>query len=460
MPINEVELQIETQGALPDCAGTVRKGEEGEEKTKTVDGKEVPYKSVGKDRASFRIVLKSQYAWLAEHIKELYGDNPVEFDDVVILGKSPGHMLDYWYEQWTSGLPLVKCDGVTQVLHKEGVNTSRVPTPCACELAGQRACRPHGTMRIMLMRLNAKIERFVYFVVETGSMHDVKRLRNSIAHSADLYGNALSHVVWILGRAPDMITVPMKGGKTGRKKSHLLYVSPNPEFSAHAMALVQRQREMLITGQVDLATGQMLNAPEMLSMSANVPNPADEPPYEPMLDEEEDIPPVQNWNEDDVNAAVGSLFNHPMHLHNLLENLTRASVVTDEMTTEEVIAIVKTNRRDKELTSLDAAAKDSAFWVKQTDVQTFAQQIFDRYKLKPQQIIDAINMVVDGYPKEKMSEFAGLVSKSDAVALCIIYLFESDFKAAREFAIEKKVHETIVGAIGRFELDAHFVHPF
>lgn len=125
--------------------------------------------------------------------ESLYGEKPVQFSNVGLLGNTLDTIAPNWLEEWGKSSGLVKrCDGETMQVwrDKDGAMQSE-PMPCACALAGKVTCKPTMYLSLILPDL---INASGYLGIVRLTLHSTREL---------------SHILTVLQAQPSVIGLPV-----------------------------------------------------------------------------------------------------------------------------------------------------------------------------------------------------------------------------------------------------------
>lgn len=125
--------------------------------------------------------------------ESLYGEKPVQFANVGLLGNTLDTIAPNWLEEWGKSSGLVKrCDGETMQVwrDKDGAMQSE-PMPCSCALAGKVTCKPTMYLSLILPDL---IQASGYLGIVRLTLHSTREL---------------SHILTVLQAQPSVIGLPV-----------------------------------------------------------------------------------------------------------------------------------------------------------------------------------------------------------------------------------------------------------
>lgn len=316
MPIKRIQQEILTRGVLGNMPrwGKLRKGAE------------KPESGPGKDLDYFRLTLEPEYEFIRPEFERLFGNKPTEFRRVLIAADNADKGFDYWYEQHTASTLTRRCDGeeIVQWFNEGTFRTDYTRKPCVCNPL-DRECGEQGRMDIVLPELCALVG-WGKLTVLTTSDYDIRALAASMFVAGQFLQQLPQIAFWsvpfTIGRAPRKVPVTMtdkKGKKTRSNKTmSLLYAEIDTEFQNTVLT-------------------PMLTRPAQQIMSGLTPNAGELP--ETVID--------RAWDRDFVNAETLALFNNEIHQRNAIDKLIDVGLITDDMSSETVIARVQVDRQQR-----------------------------------------------------------------------------------------------------------------
>ena len=178
-------------------------------------------------------VFKGKTPQIQQEFVSLYGEQPQELE-IGLPYATTRECVDVWNEEWGASLK-TRCDGVHRV-----DPSSKAPIGACLQNC---RCVPIARMPVILRRLG----RLAVAVVETRSVYDIHRLRNSLS-AIEKYGGILSKIPFVLRRTEETISRPVAGGRQ-RRTAFLLSIEVDP---AYAAAMVSRLEVSPIGGVLDL----------------------------------------------------------------------------------------------------------------------------------------------------------------------------------------------------------------
>lgn len=200
---------------MPILHGLPRLGKlvKGDKATRNADGRIV---KPGKDLDYLRFKPAPGYEHLARLFTELYGEKPMTFESVLLLGNSADDVFSSCMEEWGAGSIKRRCDQEVQLIRYDAdtaaINSFSPSDPAApaCELlCGRRCeCKMIGRFSIFLPLLAQESNIFGYVTVETHSKHDILEI-DAALHSAERIMGGLFGIEFSIARVEREISVPM-----------------------------------------------------------------------------------------------------------------------------------------------------------------------------------------------------------------------------------------------------------
>ena len=181
MPVKSIANRINTDPTIGmPFFGWINKGAK---RTEEMLAKKQP----GPDLEYFRVTFSDRYKDLEADFRRIYGDQPSVFDPVLVVGKTPDEVLNYWYERRDLNGKRVslRCDGEQIQMwydsdgKKHDTKWGDDPRPCE-KPGGCDHCKVHGWFHIWFPRLLRETGRFGVFVVQTGSPKDAATILGSL----------------------------------------------------------------------------------------------------------------------------------------------------------------------------------------------------------------------------------------------------------------------------------------
>lgn len=417
------------RSAEPPRLGIIRKGDPKQQRTK--DGK--TYEVVGHDRDSFRVVFDSQYKPFEPIFTDMYGETPVEFRNLMLLGDTPDTILQAWLEERTQTKLLHRCDGDTQETRFVDGEYVHDNAPCVKKAGGKCNCTERASLRVVMMDFTLEAGVWGYFKVETGSLYDIINLNNCLQFIngfQDLRG-----LRWVLGRSPKTVSVPAPKNPAERMRveKNLLYLMVEPEQTKQFLVANMNQRDrLMLTGAVDRSTGELTALPASTA-----------PTTDGTL--ETDLEPELGYDMDELVSATVHLFDHDQHQANTIAKLQASGKLTDDMDTAQAVMAVTQDRIDRR----NEKFADGSWW-KETDlVKSFCAAVQNVYpRITASEILQALNMENPFGKKSKMSQFT--MPREKAWALVLINQEQGNYDAARARASDSE----IIQWIDDIEMDA------
>lgn len=413
MPIKTVERQLDEQGVLGNFPrmGKLHKGDE-----KTDKG------TVGRDQDYFRLSLEPQYEQVIRPaFVQLFGDKPMQFNNVLIAADSADMGFKYWYEEWAYARLLRRCDGEDIVVQfSEGEQRYiNQPTNCSCNPLN-RDCHERGTMDIVIPALFDLTGMWGKFTILTGSVYDIIALRSSMKIAGVFHAKMENLSFWSIpfrvGRAVRPVPVTING-KRSIKPMSLLYADIEPEFNQKVfMPMITAPTLMLLNG-INPGTGEM---PEVI------------------------IDQITAWDRDYVDAETLHLFDNENHQYNAIEKIIADGNIIDTMQDDEVIQTIEILRKQREVekqaesktkkprkgtakppvegansSAVDEPDVSQLEWVADTAiVNKFLAKALANLNLDHDQVMRALQWAMGDYTITQVSQFVG--TKEDAWAGCVV----------------------------------------
>lgn len=200
---------------------------------------------MGKDTDHFRVEFELGKVMepsvedkiLLDHLKmwfkQIYGDKPRRFDDIVLIDEHPDQALESWYEHHDGKGMLCQCDGETRFRWWNATTRRMDTTPAACyfQETGKCDCVPVGKLRFMLGKFTQVTRMVGYFQIATHSNNDIDNIHAALWRIFSITGD-LRKVTFTLTRtATRMGYVDEKTGERGKTVKSLLELSGNGEFA-------------------------------------------------------------------------------------------------------------------------------------------------------------------------------------------------------------------------------------
>ncbi len=201
----------------------------------TATGKTYPV-----DLDYFRVTFEPQYAHLEEPFRQLYGDQPKEFQPVYVIGKTANEAFPNWYEAYNSSATLLRrCDGETMTKWLDESTGQHQFAPKACLCASQRTnteadrkknlCSRVGRLNLLFPALMDATGVMGYLTAETGSRSNIQTVFQVLMDMERLLGT-LQGVPFIFGRAPVEMNVNIDGQRKKVTKA-LFYLRATEAFT-------------------------------------------------------------------------------------------------------------------------------------------------------------------------------------------------------------------------------------
>lgn len=189
---------------------------------------------------------------------------------------------------------------------------------------------------------------------------------------------------------------------------------------------------------VDTETGEISEAAKPAAAPKSVPSrkpspqPAaphhvSEPPEPPPLDLEEAFPRPRKWDVNAVYASVKTLFEARKHYDNYIAK--EEENIDDELTTEDVIALIQADRADKEPAKPDPKpAAKSAPRLNKAEIEAINKRALDDYGMQPGEVVTALSKALRLTGKAgigSLSEYTGDPLLISAAIIAAYYKYNS-----------------------------------
>jgi hypothetical protein len=206
------------------------------------------------DLDHFRVTFEPQYAHLEPVFRELYGDQPKEFQPVFVMGKTSDEAFPNWMEAYTQSALQRRCDGehMTKWIDPEtgryivaqGGGMSCMCTHLRAEYERQIAglseaevkkirkpnlCQRVGRLNLLLPAFMDATGVLGFFTVETGSIANIRHIFQVLSDLERILGT-LQGVPLVFGRAPTEMTVTIDGQRKKVTKA-LFYLRATETFT-------------------------------------------------------------------------------------------------------------------------------------------------------------------------------------------------------------------------------------
>lgn len=215
-------------GSFPQI-GTIRKGAK---KTDNAPGKDLTY---------FRVELDEREEDARKKILEVYGAEPQEIR-IVFPFAEVWRCFDSWLEAYTAGRMVARSDG-EKFIYKLDAQTNAVevlngepfvaykdePVGYYTDREGRQQpimCRPVGRLKVVIPELH----RLVYFVVLTGSKHDIGNISAQLEALSRINNGSIMGVPMVLKRRPKPISCPKPDGTRARYVKWMLSIEADPRW--------------------------------------------------------------------------------------------------------------------------------------------------------------------------------------------------------------------------------------
>lgn len=231
MPIKGLTTEVQIGSGLPQIA-RLYKGSE-----KPEDGRRP-----GKDLDYFRVEFEPQYEHLRPIWEEMYGEEPTEFEPVMLVAPTVDEAFSSWKEEWNASQTLLhRCDGESQVKWWSESNQMSMTAKKACEVNDKDhacGCKATGRLSIILPDFIAATGMLGYVSVSTHSLYDILTVHRYLSDIQRMMGR-LTGIPFVFGRAAKEISAPKQVKRAsgyvneGRIKvtKSLFYLHVNSEFT-------------------------------------------------------------------------------------------------------------------------------------------------------------------------------------------------------------------------------------
>lgn len=424
MPIKSIENQLDAHGILGNLPrwGKLRKGDE------------KPENGIGPDLDFFRLTLEAPYAHLMDAFIAKYGDKPMEFRNVFLAANSADDAFQYWYEHRAHARIEKRCDGEEIILswNKNAAQYDHTPHACTCDPL-KPVCKHRGKIDIVLQEFCREVGEWGKLTIETGSFYDIIALRGAmkVAHAfaQNLPGSAFWSIPFRVGRSVRVVPVTING-KRSNKPMSLLFAEAEKEFN-HAVfnPMLIAPTQALLMG-VNSATGEI---PEVV------------------------IEQAANWDRDYVNAQTIHLFDHENHQEHAIDQMISAQEVTNAMTDDEVISVIRHNRDRRQAekqskkagknapkppvegsnsSAVDEPDASELEWVSDTKMtHALLAKASKDLAMDHGAVIQALQWAGGNYTIQNVAEFVG--TKAEAWGACIVHHCGYDPDQVKEFITDE-----------------------
>ena len=194
----------------------------------------------GKDLTYFRVELDEKEEDASKKIFEIYGAEPHEIN-IVFPFHEPWRCWEAWLEAYTAGRMVARSDG-EKFIYKLNADTNAIevlngePFVPHNDLVGYYTdkngkqqpilCRPVGRLKVVIPELH----RLVYFVLSTGSKHDIANISSQLSALYRINNNSIMGVPMVLKRRPKPISCPKPDGTRARYVKWMLSVEADPRW--------------------------------------------------------------------------------------------------------------------------------------------------------------------------------------------------------------------------------------
>ena len=172
-----------------------------------------------------------------DHLKmwfrDIYGDKPTRFDDVVMIDETPDSALESWFEAHDGKGMLCQCDGETR---RRWWNTTTrrmdsTPAPCYFQETGKCDCVPVGKLRFALGKFTQVTRIVGYFQIATHSNNDIDNIYAALWAIYRRTGDLRKISFTLTRNSIRMGYVDEQTGERGKTVKSLLSLFGNAEFA-------------------------------------------------------------------------------------------------------------------------------------------------------------------------------------------------------------------------------------
>lgn len=234
MPIIGLTTDIQVGAGLPLIAKLYKGGEKPEQGNRP-----------GKDLDYFRVEFESQFEHLKPLWLEMYGEEPDEFEPVLLSAPTVHEAFSSWKEEWTATAMLHQCDGEQQNrwynTDLQAYSTAKIKCHSTHETKPCE-CKPIGRLNLILPDFIAEAGVLGYISISTHSLYDILTVYRYLADIERICGR-LTGIPFVFGRADKQVSVPKqvkRGGdyvKDGRMKTtkSLFYLHATQDFTQNTI---------------------------------------------------------------------------------------------------------------------------------------------------------------------------------------------------------------------------------
>lgn len=335
-------------------------------------------KGVGADLDHFRVTFEEDFSHLASVFVDMYGDEPKELQNVLLLGDAPEQALESWYLEHASNRLVHKCDGATQVQHydNEEQRTSFEPIACARNTEHRCACVERGTLRLILPDFTQETGVWGFFQLETGSIYDIIKIHGYLSWIYSIR-RSLTGVPFTIGRVKQEVNARIIDKKTNKPKrvtvdKHLLYIRTSEQYTKERLLPMLMSgvnapditRDVLPSTVVNMSTGEVVSTEKVLSNPVKSLSTGQENGQEigqtgqALLtgqtgqDEPLDasnISWLRLWDYEELVASTSDLFDNQVHQMNAIRQMIDNGKLVDEMDTAQAIDVFRALREARNL---------------------------------------------------------------------------------------------------------------
>lgn len=343
--------------------GQIRKGAP---KTENAPGKDLQY---------FRVTFDEQEVKAAETFKSAYGETPAEIN-ILLFSDEIESSWQNWLEAYTAGRMVARSDGekfiylvdtnTGEIIVKDGqpykkyVEGEPVGTYKSNGKEEKIYCKPAGRLKVLIPEL----QRLVYLVVLTTSIHDIINISSQLQMLKEINHGRLAGIPMVLRRRPKKISTPKADGSRARYSKWMLSIEVDPEW-VKAKLLEVKHLALPGNGMDLLPAGDQIIDVESRDVEADIPEVEDEPeediPSEPEMDGDQVglFPEADTkWTAEQINTLMNAE-DLKLKVPNHIVNTLNFSKKLDGSTPSEIalawVRIYKSARENKKLDSVQSA---------------------------------------------------------------------------------------------------------
>lgn len=392
----------------------------------------------GRDLNYFRIEWAEEIKALPEFseieasFNSLYGEQPTQFRNVVLLGGTSVHeVFPTFMNSYVASHFVRRCTGDTIVLEFDDATLyyNRVEKPCMRSETHDCGCKPEGRLQMVFLDFCKETNLLGYFQFNVGAIHEIRDFYEFLSGVYATYGS-MSGIRFIFGRASKKISAKIagkEGVKRQRQSRSMAYLQVEPEYVGELLAAIAPE----------LGTGEYEQLPAVVPVPGeptpepdgnDIPHGEDVPPVPEESLEGEIVDPTPDptpakkrkakWRtssnmkpiadetgmlELDAMHATAHLFSSPENQQLVIEGLEASGEYNAKTTKEQLIAM---------LTKIGASS-----WILEDGAAAKIVQAAGKYNLKEDDVLKALRVVEGNANIMQIKQFTG--SKVDAWAAVI-----------------------------------------